>query len=68
MARGARADPTQDDERARSPQGENATTMTLRNSGRAERLLEARAPLMSVAMRGANRKDLRLLKSILENA
>lgn len=40
--------------------------MTLRNRGEPSGFSRVAAPLMAVAMRRANRKDLRLLASILE--
>jgi uncharacterized membrane protein len=42
------------------------TTMTLRNRGEPEGFSKLVAPLMTTAMRRANRKDLRRLKEILE--
>jgi uncharacterized membrane protein len=42
------------------------THMTLRNRGRPSGFSRVAAPLMSAAMRRANRKDLRRLKSLLE--
>jgi uncharacterized membrane protein len=44
------------------------TRMTLRNRGEPGGLGKLVAPFMASAMRRANRKDLALLKSILENA
>lgn len=46
--------------------GEGATRMTLRNRGEPEGFRRIGAPLMAVAMRRANRKDLARLKQILE--
>ena len=45
---------------------EGATRMTLRNRGEPRGFKLLAAPLMSRAMRRANRKDLRRLKQILE--
>lgn len=47
--------------------GHEGTWMTLRNRGKPSGLMRLFAPLISVAMRRANRKDLLLLKSQLEN-
>jgi hypothetical protein len=49
---------------ARNPQG--GTHMTLRNRGEPSGFGRLSAPFMAPAMRRANRKDLALLKSILE--
>jgi hypothetical protein len=46
--------------------GDGATRMTLRNRGEPEGFRRIAGPLMARAMRRANRKDLRLLKGILE--
>ncbi len=43
-----------------------STRMTLRNHGQPAGFAKATSPLMAAAMRRANRKDLRKLKSILE--
>jgi hypothetical protein len=43
-----------------------ATTMTLRNRGEPEGFSRVGAPLMAVAMRRENRKDLARLKELLE--
>lgn len=45
-----------------------ATTMTLRNRGEPSGFAKVTAPAMARAIRRANRKDLRQLKSILEGA
>ena len=50
-----------------SPSGEAATQMTLRNRGEPSGFSRVAAPLMAGAMRRANTKDLRRLKSILES-
>jgi len=48
------------------PEGDAWTRMTLRNRGRPAGFSRLVAPLMAAAMRRANRKDLALLKRILE--
>jgi uncharacterized membrane protein len=50
-----------------SPRGTTATDMTLRNRGEPNGFAKMAAPFMSAAVRRANRKDLRTLKSILES-
>ena len=45
---------------------DGGTTMALRNRGQPNGLVTVAAPVMAMAMRRANRKDLRLLKEILE--
>jgi hypothetical protein len=47
--------------------GERMTRMTLRNRGTPSGFAPVAAPVMAGAMRRANRKDLRRLKSVLEN-
>jgi uncharacterized membrane protein len=47
-------------------QGPERTVMTLRNSGRAAGFSVLAAPFLSLAMRRQNRRDLALLKEILE--
>ncbi len=44
----------------------NATRMILRNAGRPRGFSIAIAPILAIAMRRANEKDLRRLKSLLE--
>jgi uncharacterized membrane protein len=51
-----------------SDSGSGGTHMTLRNRGRPSGFSRLAAPLMAAAMRRANRKDLRRLKSLLESA
>jgi len=48
------------------PAGDGATRMTLRNRGEPSGFAKVGAPVMSAAMRRANRKDLALLKRLLE--
>jgi hypothetical protein len=48
--------------------GDRSTRMTLRNRGEPAGFPRLTAPLMAVAMRRANRKDLRNLRAILETA
>jgi uncharacterized membrane protein len=48
------------------PAGEASTRMTLRNRGEPSGFSRMVAPFMAAAMRRANRKDLALLKSVLE--
>jgi hypothetical protein len=43
------------------------TQVTLRNHGTPSGFSRVAAPMMAVAMRRANRKDLKLLKGILED-
>lgn len=47
--------------------GEGATRMTLRNRGRPSGFGRIAAPVMTAAMRRANRADLRRLKDVLEH-
>ena len=47
--------------------GETSTKMTLRNRGEPNGLSKLTAPLMAMAMRRANTKDLRHLKTTLES-
>ncbi|MFI5710411.1 SRPBCC family protein [Kribbella sp. NPDC051620] len=51
-----------------SAEGEQATRMTLRNRGEPSGFAGVAAPLMAVAMRRANQKDLSRLKNLLESA
>lgn len=48
------------------PVGEGQTRMTLRNRGEPAGFSKIAAPFMAAAIRRANRKDLALLKSLLE--
>ena len=48
--------------------GSGGTTMRLRNRGNPSGFSRLLAPMMTMAMRRANNKDLRMLKSILEAA
>jgi uncharacterized protein YndB with AHSA1/START domain len=48
------------------PEGERSTRMTLRNRGEPAGFSRLAAPIMAMAMRRANRKDLGRLKAILE--
>jgi uncharacterized protein YndB with AHSA1/START domain len=49
-----------------SSHGDRATTMTLRNRGEPRGVFTLTAPVLAAAMRRANGKDLRRLKSMLE--
>jgi uncharacterized protein YndB with AHSA1/START domain len=49
------------------PAGEGGTRMTLRNRGEPGGFSKVGAPVMTAAMRRANRKDLARLKSVLES-
>jgi hypothetical protein len=51
-----------------SSEGPDSTRMTLRNRGRPTGFSALVTPFMAVAMKGANQKDLRLLKALLEKA
>jgi uncharacterized protein YndB with AHSA1/START domain len=46
--------------------GDGSTRMTLRNRGKPSGFSKVGAPLMTAAMRRANRKDLALLKTLME--
>jgi uncharacterized membrane protein len=48
--------------------GDSSTRMTLRNRGEPAGFSKLAAPFMTMAMRRANRKDLRNLKTVLETA
>jgi uncharacterized membrane protein len=48
------------------PAGDGSTTMTLQNRGEPSGFAAVTAPMMSAAIRRANRRDLARLKSILE--
>jgi len=50
------------------PAGEHATRMTLRNCGEPAGFSKLVAPIMAIAMRRANRKDLAALRRILERS
>ncbi len=50
-----------------SPVGDRSTHMTLRNRGEPSGFAGIGAPIMSYAMRRANERDLRQLKSLLES-
>jgi len=50
------------------PVGDGQTRMTLRNRGEPAGFSKIVAPFMAAAMRRANRKDLALLKSLLERS
>jgi hypothetical protein len=50
------------------PEGASSTRMTLRNRGEPEGFAKVTAPVMAVAMRRANDKDLARLKRILESS
>ncbi len=45
----------------------NTSSMILRNAGQPSGFSKLFAPFMEIAMRRANKKDLKLLKSIIEN-
>lgn len=48
------------------PAGDDTTRMTLRNRGKPAGFSRLAAPLMTTAIRHANRKDLRKLRAILQ--
>jgi hypothetical protein len=48
------------------PVGDASTRMTLRNRGEPSGFSKIAAPLMAAAMRRANRKDLEMLKTVVE--
>jgi uncharacterized membrane protein len=48
--------------------GDDSTRMTLRNRGEPSGFAKVSAPFMASAMRRANRKDLALLKALMERA
>ena len=50
------------------PAGDRSTRMTLRNRGEPAGFSKLAARFMTIAMRRANRKDLRSLRAILETA
>jgi hypothetical protein len=50
------------------PAGDGRTRMTLRNRGEPSGFANVVGPLMAVAMRRANKKDLARLKALLERA
>ena len=50
-----------------SPRGEGTTRMTLRNRGEPKGFSRTATPFISSATKRSNRKDLQLLKSVLES-
>jgi hypothetical protein len=50
------------------PHGETSTRMSLRNRGTPTGFSAFAAPFMALAMRRANRNDLRRLKALLESS